>query len=161
MVNFKNIVVGCFLTMCVLLSFLSGLESFGQESAIGINQGEASHLVGEVTMPYITALQTGDVQTLQRLIDGNLAVTLGTLLRDNEEYPNFLREKFGKNNLLDTKSTLEQKVTESFVVTNNAQGSGVLIVEMSQPSGGLINLQLSVDKDKSGNWKVVDQKIIR
>ena len=160
MVNLKK-VVACFLTMGVLLSFFASKEAIGEAISTGINQAEANRVVGEVAIPYIAALQAGDVQTLQQLIDGRLAITLGTLLRDNQEYPNFLKNKYGKNHLLDTKSTLEQKVAEGFVVTGNDHGSGVLKVEMSQDNGNLMNLQLSLDKDKAGNWKVVDQKIIK
>ncbi|MCA9466204.1 MAG: hypothetical protein KC563_16330, partial [Nitrospira sp.] len=107
------------------------------------------------------ALQSGDVKTIQDLIDGNLAVTLGKLLSDNLEYPNFLRGKFGNNYLLDTKSSLAQKVTEVFVENDKGQGSGIMIVEMRKPDNSLVNLELSFHKDQEGKWKVVDQKIVQ
>lgn len=157
----KKLAVGCCVTLAILLGLLNSLEVFGNEELLEINQSEASQIVGEVAIPYITALQTGDVKTLERLIDGHLAVTLGTLLRDNQEYPSFLREKFGRNRLLDTKSILERKVSEGFVKTANEQGVGSLLIEMSQPNDSLMSLQLSFDKNKSGKWKVVDQKVIR
>lgn len=163
MKNLKKVVGGSFLTITIVVvpCFFYALEAFGQVNSSTIHQEEASRVVGEVTIPYVTALQAGDVHTLEGLIDGNLAITLGTLLRENQEYPNFLREKFGKSHLLDTQFQLEQKVKELFVITGNEQGSGILTVELSQSSGSLVTLQLSLTKDKSGNWKVVDQKVFR
>ncbi|MCA9468723.1 MAG: hypothetical protein KC643_25240, partial [Nitrospira sp.] len=101
------------LVFSILLVLVS--EAFSQSSQSGLNPEEVNRVVGEAAIPYVTALQSGDVKTLQGLIDGNLAVTLGKLLSDNLEYPNFLRGKFGNNYLLDTKSSLAQKVTEVFV----------------------------------------------
>lgn len=157
----KKLLVGCCVVLAAFSGPLSGKNALGQDGAIELDQTEVSRIVGEVAIPYVTALQTGDVQNLERLIDGQLAVTLGTLLKDNQEYPNFLRAKFGKNRLLDTTSTLERKVSEGFVKTANEQGEGSLTLEMNRSDGSLMSLQLSFDKDKSGNWKVVDQKILR
>jgi hypothetical protein len=157
----KKLLTGCCVILAVISGPLSGKKALGQDGSVELDQTEVSRIVGEVAIPYVTALQTGDVITLDRLIDGQLAVTLGTLLRENQEYPNFLREKFGKNRLLDTKAILERKVSEGFVKTANEQGAGNLTLDMSQSDGSLMSLQLSFDKDKSGNWKVVDQKVIR
>ena len=161
MIYFKNLVAGCCLAVLMSVSSFASLEALGNEGLLEITQVEASQVVGEVAIPYVTALQTGDVQTLERLIDGHLAVTLGTLLRDNQDYPDFLRAKFGKNRLLDTKSILEQKVTEGFAMMANETGSGSLIIEMSRSDDSPMSLQLSFDKSKSGKWKVVDQKVMR
>lgn len=95
------------LVFLILLAL--GSEAFSQSSQFGLKQEEVNRVVGEAVIPYVTALQSGDVKTIQDLIDGNLAVTLGKLLSDNLEYPNFLRGKFGNNYLLDTKSSLAQK----------------------------------------------------
>ncbi|MEX2493355.1 MAG: hypothetical protein WD425_16505 [Nitrospirales bacterium] len=157
----KKLFSGCCVMLAVLSGPLAGKNALGQDGSVELDQAEVSRIVGEVAIPYVTALQTGDVQNLERLIDGQLAVTLGTLLRDNREYPNFLREKFGKNRVLDTTTILERKVSEGFVKTANAQGAGSLILDMSRSDGSLMSLQLSFDKDTSGNWKVVDQKIMR
>lgn len=145
----------------VFLGLFPGPDAFGNEGALELTQLEANRIVEEITIPYVAAMQTGDVRTLERLIDGHLAVTLGTLLRDNQEYPNFLREKFGTTRLLDTKSILERKVSEGFVKMANEQGAGNLTLEMSRSNGSLLSLQLSFEKNKSGTWKVVDQKTIR
>ena len=155
----KNGVVSSCLIIGIVLGILCGHEVFGQEGALSLSQLEAGRVAEEVAIPYVTALQTGDVQTLESLIDGKLAITLGSLLRDNKEYPNFLRESFGQNRLLDTKSVLEQKIVESFVALSNGQGVGTLTVEMEQSDNNRLNLQLSFEKDKTGAWKVVDQKV--
>ena len=147
------------LVFLILLAL--GSEAFSQSSQFGLKQEEVNRVVGEAVIPYVTALQSGDVKTIQDLIDGNLAVTLGKLLSDNLEYPNFLREKFGNNYLLDTKSSLAQKVTEVFVENDKGQGSGIMIVEMRKPDNSLVNLELSFHKDQEGKWKVVDQKIVQ
>jgi len=158
--NLIKRIVRCLSIITISLNLFTSPVILAQEGFIRLSQGEASRLVGDVTIPYIRALQAGDVKALQGLIAGKLAITIGKLLSDNQEYPNFLREKFGKIDLLDTKFTLGKKVAEGFVVMGNEQASGNLLVEMSRANNGsLINLELSLEKNKSGNWKVVDQKI--
>ena len=146
--------------LAFLILLALGSEAFSQSSQSGLNPEEVNRVVGEAAIPYVTALQSGDVKTLQGLIDGNLAVTLGKLLSDNLEYPNFLRGKFGNNYLLDTKSSLAQKVTEAFMENDKGQGSGIMIVEMRKSDNSFVNLELSFMKGQSGNWKVVGQKFL-
>ena len=159
MESLKKLAAGCCVTLAVLLGPLITPEVFGSEGVLEITQTEASRIVGEVAIPYVTALQTGDVKTLEQLIDGQLAVTLGTLLRENQEYPKFLRENFGQTRLLDTNYLLEKKLSEGFVKRASGNGAGSMTLEMSRLDGSLMSLQLSFDRNKSGKWKIVDQKL--
>ena len=78
---------------------------------------------------------------------------------ENQEYPKFLRENFGQTRLLDNNDLLEQKVSEGFVKMANGNGAGSMTLEMSRLDGTLMSLQLSFDRNKSGKWKIVDQKL--
>ena len=87
---------GFTLVSCVMLGLLFGgffdSEGLGQEIIDEVSVKERKEVLDESVNPFIRALQTGDVHSLDGLIGGKLAKMLGKLIRNNTEYPKFLRE---------------------------------------------------------------------
>lgn len=133
---------------------------FGQGEVEAIGQLEASQILNEAVLPFIHALQAGDVLTLERLIDGKLAMTLGKLLKQNTEYPAFLRQRYGGTTVRDTIQVFQWRNT-----TNNGLakegGQRVAMVHMQTSEGNQKDIQLSLEKDPQGFWKITDKKILR
>jgi len=133
---------------------------FGQVEIERIGQLEANQIVDEAVLPFIHALQTGDVLVLERLIDGKLGMTLGKLLKQNTEYPTFLRQRYGGMTVRDTIQIFQQRnVTSSGLAKDG--GQRVAVVHMQTSEGRQKDFQLTLEKYPEGVWKITDKKILR
>jgi len=135
-------------------------EAFGQVDFEEIGQLEADQIVSQAVLPYIRALQTGDVLTLERLVDGKLATTLEKLLKQNTEYPDFLRQRYGGATIRDTIQIFQRPAVTSNALDQEG-GQRMAVVPLETPAGAKKDFQLSLEKDTQGAWKIIDQKIQR
>ncbi len=148
---------------CVMLSWLLGgffhLEVVGQQIVDEVDAQERQKILDEAVNPFIHALQTGDAQSLDRLIGGELAKMLGKLIRSNTEYPKFLRQRYGGTTVKDAIQIFQRRDPNSIVVGENSGEQRVAVVHMQTPEGVLDNFELNLWKDKQGLWKIVDKKV--
>lgn len=157
----KWVIVGCIsISMFFGNPFGSVVSGQEQVDVEEIGQLEVDQILNEAVLPFIHALQTGDVLTLERLIDGKLAMTLGKLLRQNSEYPTFLRQRYGGTTVRDTIHIFHRRnVTNSGLVQEG--GQRVAVVHMQTFDGNQKDFQLSLEKNQQGAWKVTDKKMLR
>ncbi len=96
---------------------------------------------------YFEAVKAGDVEMIQSYLAGKLLKKRKVLLEENTEYPKFLRDRFGEAEFGIQASTNEQTVNNREVVNAN-----ILFRD-----GSSITTNLITEKDKFGNWKIIDQ----
>ena len=148
---------------CIILGWLFGgffhSEALGQEIVDEVNAQERQEVLDEAVNPFIHALQTGDTQSLDRLIGGKLAKMLGKLIRSNTEYPKFLRQRYGGTTVRDTIKIFQRRDANNNVVEENSGQQRIAVVHMQTPEGVHDNFELSLWRDKQGSWKIVDKKV--
>ena len=140
-----------------LLNF-NGSSAFSQVGGGQTEIVEEDQVLDKTILPYIQALQSGDVKTLQALIDGELAITLDKLLTENSSYPSFLRERFGQSPPRDL-TVFREKVKKGFTKLGSAKGS--VEVALARANASQVNLELSLEKNERGKWKVVAQRVVQ
>lgn len=133
-------------------------EVLAQGDVEEVSQVERDQIVNETVVPFIHALQSGDVKVLEHHIDGELANTLGKLIRQNTEYPDFLRNRYGGSGLRETIKVFHLK--SSTGMFPNEKELRTAVVHMNRADGGQENFQLSIEKNEQGNWKIIDKKMI-
>ncbi len=147
------------LGVCVLLS--GGLvgpvvhEATAQELE-AVSQQEHDVLLDQAVTPFLEALQTGDVQRLEQLIGGKLALTLGKLLRENTGYPEFLRQRYGGTTVEAPIQIMQRQEANSLGETTGS-GQRLAGVQLQTPAGGHDQFQLTLEHDSQGVWKIVDK----
>ncbi len=136
--------------LCVLVSAWVGpvMHAAVAQEIEHVSAQERQELLDQAVMPFLEALRTGDVQRLEQLIGGKLALTLGTLLRENAEYPNYLRQRYG-NTMVGAPIQIEREP--------DGMGSRSAEVQLAMPSGGQDNFLLNLEQDAQGEWKIVDK----
>ena len=117
---------------------------------------EEDQILDHTILPFIQALQSGDVKALQTLVGGKLAVTLEKLLSRNTNYSSFLRDRYGRGLSIDS-AIFREKVKKRFTRTEEARDMVDVLLPMKNTRQN--NLALTLEKDKNGNWKVVAQKL--
>ena len=135
-------------------------DAFGEVDFEEIGQLEADQIISEAVLPYIRALQAGDVLTLEGLVDGKLAITLEQLLKQNTEYPAFLRQRYGGTTVRDTIQIFQRPAGTSSALDQEG-GQRIAGVSLETPAGVQKDFQLSLAKDAQGAWKIIDQKYHR
>ena len=157
MIYVKLLIVGSFLTVCSVLGGFAHSESMEQSAFEEVDNQERKEIIDGAVNPFIHALQTGNVQVLEQLIDGKLAMTLGKLLRENTEYPKFLKKRYGGTTVRDAIQIFQrQDINSSSLVKEGSQR--IAIVPLETIAGVQKNFQLSLEKDTQGAWKIIDQK---
>lgn len=133
-------------------------ESMAQPITEEISQQDTNRIVTEAIMPYFLALQTGDVQSLERYIGGKLEETLGKLLRQNPGYSGFLQERYGDTSLRDTIKILRERNPTGSQVDESRKM--IAIIPIKSPKLGQTNLIIEIEKNAENLWKIVDQKVM-
>ena len=142
----------------MFLGYPSHPKVFGQVDVEEIGQLEADQILNEAVLPFIYALQTGDVLTLEQLVGGKLAITLGNLLRQNTEYPKFLRQRYGGTTVRGTIHIFQWRNATSRGLHEEG-GQRMAVVHMQTPEGDQKDFQLSLEKDQKGAWKITAKKM--
>jgi len=155
----NNIIILSIIGVGGLLMNFNGPAVFGQVPVGQTEILEEDQVLDKTILPYIQALQSGDVKTLQALIDGELAITLDKLLTENSSYPSFLRERFGQSPPRDL-TVFREKVKKGFTKLGSAKGS-VEVALARANNASQVNLELSLEKNEKGNWKVVAQRVVQ
>ena len=101
----------------------------------------------ETVRQFYLASQNGNVSEMQQLIAGTFYNRREILLKENSEYPYFLRTHY-----LDTRITVEKTITDD----NNA--IAVVTASISYPDGNRESHELILKQDDNGIWKIVDEK---
>ena len=165
----KLILVGCVCGL-VFIGDFQGTVALGQAAVEETDELERSEIVGSLVEPFIRALQLGDIAMLEQCIDGKLSIMIGKLLRRNKEYPNFLRAQYGgsslrdsikvfRNNGLRSGLSYEEGGTTSGLRGGTGKTTGrTAVVYMNRSDGTPENFSLSIERDKQGNWKIVDKR---
>ncbi len=146
------------LGMWVLVSgwLVGPVGAMAQELA-PVSQQEQQALLETTVMPFLKALQTGDVQRLEQLIGGKLALTLGKLLRENTEYPNYLRQRYGGTTVRGPIQIESRQEETGGVHVAELVGARLAVVQLETPSGGQDQFLLNLEQDAQGVWKIVDK----
>jgi len=131
-------------------------ESIEQSALEEVDNQERKEIIDGAVNPFIHALQTGNVQVMEQLIDGKLAMTLGKLLRENTEYPKFLQRRYGRTTVRDTIQVFQRPDTNSSFLDQEGR-QRIAIVHLQTAGGGQDNFQLSLEKDKQGSWKIIEK----
>jgi hypothetical protein len=113
--------------------------------ALGIPSAEAEEPFDTVTS-YTKALQAGDTIAVKSYIGGHLYETREVLLDQNEEYPDFLRSRYGEAVFHISDELIDM----------GAQGQGVAI-EVSFPAGHTSKSIAIVEQAPNGAWMIVDE----
>ncbi len=153
---FKNIGV-----IAVWMLFINLMHAgvFAQIGVEEVSQAERDQIVNQTVEPFIQALQIGDVVVLEQLIEGRLGNTLGKLLRQNQEYPNFLRKRYGGTSVGKTIQVFHQ---DNLTGTSSLDKElRIAVVQLNKPEGPQEKFELSLEKNAQGAWKVVDKKMTR
>lgn len=130
----------------------------------------------ETVREFFAASKAGDTETMKRLISGPFYNNRKVLLEKNKKYPQFLREHFKNNIILVEKSTtgdasmVKQSYPKLFQryyqrsglgVNNhkakNSEMVAVLVVRRILPDGNSFYMELLLQKDNYGVWKIVDE----
>lgn len=102
-------------------------------------------LVQETVLPFLQALQTGDVQKLESLLAGKMLRDNQVLLQKNKGYPEFLRNQY--------KGAVFQ-VTQ----VNKGQDEFLVSINVSYPDGNNDSIRIRLKQiDNSGSWRIVEQ----
>lgn len=144
--------------LCLTVSGWLGLEAYSEALAQDletVGQQERQELLNKAVTPFLKALQAGDTQMLEQLIGGNLALTLGKLLRENTEYPNFLRQRYGGKTVSAPIQIVRHQETGS--QTGSEGGQRLAVVQLQTPEGRADHFQLTLEQDPQGAWKIVDK----
>lgn len=126
-------------------------------------------IVDNVILPYIVALKQGDVVALERLLDDDMAVTLNKLLTQNTQYPEFLRKRFGQLTIPLSLDDLKVRMSEgekTVPLTIPLRGGQIFHDEgagrsTSESNNQIINLNLTLRKTNSGEWKIANQTFLQ
>ena len=152
----KLIVVGCVVCGLVFIGDLPGTVALGQAAVEETEELERKQIVDNLVGPFIRALQTGDVQGIEGHIGGNLEKILGRLLRQNKDYPDFLREKYGGTSLRGP-IKIFQPINISGLQSNESKKK-IAVVPMNSPKGQK-DIILEMEKNSKDLWMIVDQKV--
>lgn len=133
-------------------------EAMAQElEAVG--QQERQELLDKAVTPFLQALQAGDTQMLEQLIGGKLALTLGKLLRENTEYPNFLRQRYGGKTVSAPIRIVRHQETSS--QAGSEGGQRLAVVQLQTKEGRTDHFKLTLEQDRQGVWKIIDKVMER
>lgn len=148
------LVLGVCLTVGCLGSTLVPGNAWGQ-SVQTVGQQERQELLDKAVTPFLKALQAGDTQMLEQLIGGKLALTLGKLLRENTEYPNFLRQRYGDKTVSAPIQIVRHQETSSQPGSKGGQRQAV--VQLQTREGRADHFRLTLEQDPQGAWKITDK----
>lgn len=112
---------------------------------VPFNQSFADDGVLDLTVePFFTALQAGDLEGLKASVGGILYQDITAAFEQNKDYGTFLRQRYDKATFNPTVLQQDEfKMVVSVEVDFNGQGTSVF--------------ELLVQKDSTGNWRIVDQ----
>lgn len=157
MLSKRTLILGVCIFFCVILGNPYAPEILAQLNTEEISQQETSIIVNEAIMPFFLALQTGDVQGLERHIGGKLEETLGKLIRQNSDYSSFLRERYGNTHLSESIKIFQQK--EEAGVQFNDLKNLTAIAPINSSLLGKRTLIIEIEKNTENVWKIIDQEV--
>lgn len=102
----------------------------------------------ETAAMYFDAVTDGDTVTIRKLTASPLLDELKPLLTRNEDYPAFLRDRY------------QGAVAEIGSVTGGTDDEQAVVLRVGYPDGHVSTIRLTLEKQKSGKWKVVGQQEI-
>ena len=159
MIHVHVALIGWFLLSGSVLGVVVPEAARSQEMA-AVGPSERQVLLEEVVTPFLDALQTGDALALEQLIGGKLALTLGTLLRENTAYPDFLRQRY-RGTIVQAPIEIVQPHEGVGTALAHASRTRVAVVQLQTPAGRPDHFQLNLEQDAQGAWKVVDKQMVR
>lgn len=98
-------------------------------------------------LQFFKAFKIGDIETMSSLITGPFYARRKALLERNIGYHDFL-----KNQL----EGVEFEIISSEI--NNDDTSAIVTLRRAYPDGSTFNTTLTVLKDDTGTWKIVDER---
>lgn len=101
-------------------------------------------MISNTVLPFFEALKSGDVQGIESCIGGKLELSTKTLLRKNQEYPQFLRNHY---------AGAVVRVGNTAVTADEAW----VDVEIDFPGKETRLFKIRVRKNNRGIWKIVEQ----
>ena len=114
----------------------------GFVEAAGAGKGKA--IISNTVLPFFEALKSGNVQGIESYIGGELELSTRTLLRKNQEYPQFLRNHY---------AGAVVRVGNTAVNADEA----LVNVEIDFPGKEIRLFKIRVRKNNPGTWKIVEQ----
>jgi len=113
--------------------------------ALGIPRAEADEPFDTV-VNYTEALRAGDTAGVKSCLGGHLYEKREVLLDQNEEYPDFLRNRYDG-----AVFRISNELTDM-----GPQGQGIAL-EVSFPTGHISKSMLIVEQAPDGLWQIVDE----
>lgn len=110
----------------------------------GSLHAETSETVDAVIANYFEALKNGNIDTIRNYIAGNFYKKKKTLLENNKDYPEFLREFY---------QGAEVQIRNSTQVDDKA----VAEVWVYSPDRSISVTKIRLEKDSSNTWKIVEE----
>ena len=105
----------------------------------------AQDAIDSVVRPFLQALQTGDVKTLESCIAGGLYDRTKVLLTKNTDYPEFLRTRYAS-------------VEFSVGAVEHLPDETLVHVYADSPSSSQLRYTLVLKPMQNQSWKIVDQR---
>ena len=128
--------MNCYLRIAFFSAiFMAATFSLAQES-----------VVDGTVLPFFEALKAGDVKSIEGYLGEPLAVEVNTLLRDNQDYPSLLRQRY------------EGAYSGVTSVRELPGGEVIVDLEINYPARQAEYLRLRVVEGASGIWKIVEQQ---
>ena len=155
----KIVLLGAVLITGSVLSLMAPLVAVGEDMD-GVSPSEQQALMEQVVTPFLAALQAGNVPALEQLIGGELALTLGPLLRANAAYPDFLRQRYSEMTV-QVPIQIMRYPQEGTPASSPEQHSCVAEVYWQTPDGRPEHFQLELEQNDEGAWKVMDKQLVR
>lgn len=101
-------------------------------------------ILSHTVIPFFEALTSGNVEAIEFYIGGGLALRMKSLLQENREYPEILR-----NHYADTVLHIGDLYKKA--------GNMVVDAEIDFPSGEKRIFEVRLSKNKDGVWKIVEE----
>ena len=133
-----------FLKSFVLITFIVSSSLLLPATILAAEGYKAKKILSQTVMPFFEALTSGDVEAIKSCIGGGLALRMKSLLQENREYPEILRNYYADS------------VLHVGAVYKKA-GNVVVDVEIDFPDGEKRIFEIRLSKNKREVWKIVEE----